>query len=99
MGVRTVGAPEIKGPVRIWDSSRHAHRANCADCGSNIFHGLKSKEEKTLGLGLFDDQEGWVMTRQIFTEEQPDHLGFGDKAVGFTGWGTLVALLTGRLPK
>ncbi len=39
------------------------------------------------------------MAREIFTEERPAHYAFGNGAPGFTAWGTLVAVLLGRLPK
>jgi hypothetical protein len=53
----------------------------------------------TLGQGLFDDQTGWIRTREIFVDDQPDHDAFGAPAVAFTAWGTIIAYLLGRLPK
>lgn len=98
MGVRTEKEPKINGPIKVWKSSKIANRANCENCGSAIWHRANIGKSATLGLGLFDDQTGWEMKRQIFIEEQPDHYGFGNKATGFTGWGTLWALLAGKLP-
>ena len=98
MGVRADN-PDINGPVEVWKSSRIAERAKCKTCGSAIWHRGRGSKTYTLGLGLFDDQDGWEMNRQIFIEEQPDHIGFGDKGTGFTGWGVLWALITGRMPR
>ena len=102
-GVRSHGAPEISGPVKIWDSSKIARRATCEKCGTAIWHRSKVGEAATLGLGLFDDQEGWTLVRQIFAEEQPSHYnvsgGNGERGLVFTGWGTLWALITGKMPR
>ncbi|MEE9330486.1 MAG: GFA family protein [Parvularculaceae bacterium] len=98
MAVRITGEPDIEGPIKIWKSSRIADRANCERCGSAIWHRSKTIKSLALGLGLFDDQTGWEMKRQIFIEQQPDHYGFGSKAVGLTGWATLWALITGKMP-
>ena len=99
MGVRCDGQPEVKGPVKVWTSSGIADRASCAECGSAIWHRARMSKATTLGLGLFDDQEGWTMVRQIFVEEQPEHYGFGSKGVALTGWGTFWALISGKMPK
>ena len=99
MGVLCEDLIEISGPVETWVSSRTADRGFCRRCGSNIWHRSKLMKQPTLGLGLFDDQEGWRMTRQIFTNEKPQHYDFGNAAPAFTGWGTLWAFLCGRLPK
>lgn len=99
MGVRSIEPPHITGPVKIWKSSGFADRAFCAECGASIWHRPKLAKGPTLALGLFDDQTGWTMNKQIFIEEQPDHYGFGGRGTGFTGWGALWALLSGRMPK
>ena len=99
MGVRTMAPPQIDGPIKIWDSSAFADRAFCEKCGTCIWHRPKMTNAPTLGLGLFDDQSGWTMNRQIFVEEQPEHYAFGDRGVSFTGWAAFLALLSGRMPK
>ncbi len=99
MGVRPVSPPDIKGPIKIWSSSKLTDRAFCEKCGSAIWHRPLNTKLPTLGQGLFKDQEGWEMNRQIFTDEQPDHYGFGDKGISMTGWGAIISLLTGKMPK
>lgn len=99
MGVLPVAPPEISGPVACWKSSNIADRGFCRECGSSIWHRPFGTNRPTLGQGLFDDQTGWTMARQICFEEKPDHYEFGTSAPAFTGWGTIVAFLTGRLPK
>jgi hypothetical protein len=99
MGVRSIEPPHISGPVKVWKSSGFADRAFCADCGTSIWHRPNIAKGTTLALGMFDDQTGWTMNRQIFIEDQPDHYGFGDRGTRLTAWGTLLALLLARMPR
>ncbi len=99
MGVLAGKTAEIEGPVAVWKSSAWADRAHCKTCGTAIWHRLRATGDTTLGQGLFDDQEGWEMKREIFCNEKPDHYAFGSGALAYTGWGFLWALLTGRLAK
>ncbi len=99
MGVLCEELVNMSGPVETWISSRTADRGFCRRCGSSIWHRSKLMKQPALGLGLFDDQEGRQMVRQIFTNEPPRHYNFGSAVPGFTGWGTLWAFLCGRLPK
>jgi len=96
MGVRVPKHTQIDGPLQVWKSSGIADRGTC---GSSIWHRPKPGGDMVLGQGPFDDQSGWTMNRQIFADRQPDHYGFGDRGVILTAWGTLWALLTGRMPK
>lgn len=80
------------------DNIRHlTDRYAC--CGMAIWHRPFQSKTPALGLGLFDDQTGWTINRQIFVEEQPDHYGFGDKATRLTGWDAFIALISGKMPK
>lgn len=99
MGVVCESEPEVTGPLKVWKSSRIASRGFCPDCGSSVWHRPRHAKFPTLGQGLFDDQTGWTMTREIMAEDRPDHYAFGTGAKSFTGWGTLWAVVTGRLPK
>lgn len=99
MGVATSEPPKIEGPLKIWKSSIYAERAICEQCGSSIWHRPKGMKNPILGQGLFDDQEGWVMNRQIFSDEQPEHYAFGERGSSMTGWGAIVAILFGKMPK
>lgn len=99
MAVYPVEPPVITGPVKIWKSSKYADRAICENCGSAIWHRPLKIKRPVLGQGLFDDQEGWQMNRQIFTDDKPDHYGFGDTGRVMTGWGAIVSIFTGQMPK
>ena len=100
MGVVCAEVIEIYGPVQEWKSSNIASRGFCKECGSSVWHKPKQSENFTFGQGLFDDQKGWTLSREICADDQPDHYALADKGQkAFTGWGTLMAVLTGRLPK
>lgn len=99
MGVATTEAPKIEGPLKIWKSSNFAERAMCEQCGASIYYRPKGSDKPLMGQGLFNDQSGWKMTRQIFADKQPDHYAFGDGGPLMTGWGTFIAILFGRMPK
>lgn len=100
MAVQSAEPPQIDGQLTVWQSSRHGERASCATCGGAVYFRSRLGSGLTLfGLGLFDDQDGWTMTRQICAEDRPDHYDFGAPAPAFTGWGTIWAILTGRLPR
>ena len=100
MGVVCEDVLDVNGPVVDWKSSKIASRAFCKTCGSSIWHKPGHTEKFTFGQGLFDDQRGWRMTREIFSEQRPAHYAFSDRGqVPLTGWATFWAALFGRLPK
>ncbi|ABF63218.1 glutathione-dependent formaldehyde-activating GFA [Ruegeria sp. TM1040] len=100
MGVVCTKVLSIEGPVRSWESSRIGSRGSCRYCGSSLWHKPRHSEHYTFGQGLFDDQTGWYLRREIFSDEKPDHYALADKGqTALTGWGTLWAVILGRLPK
>jgi len=99
MGVTVPKDTAISGPLQIWSSSSIADRAFCGSCGTSIWHRPKPGSIMVLGQGLFADQTDWTMNRQIFADAQPDHYGFGEQGVVLTGWGTLWAILSGKMPR
>lgn len=99
MGVATTEAPTLQGPVKIWKSSAIADRATCEQCGSAIWYRPLKSKKPVLGQGLFDDQEGWQMNRQLFGNAKPSHYNFNDTSLVLSGWGTFIAILLGKMPK
>lgn len=100
MGVVCEDIIELNGPIKEWRSSQIGSRGFCEKCGSSIWHKPKHTKKYTFGQGLFENQSNWMLTREIFSNEKPAHYSLasmGQRA--FTGWGTLWALITGRLPK
>lgn len=90
----------LSGPVRVWRSSAIGERGFCEACGSSVWHRPRGSERLTFGQGLFDDQQGWRLSREIFADRKPSHYGLSEQGQkAFTAWGTLAAVLTGRLPR
>ncbi|WP_416237497.1 GFA family protein [Sulfitobacter sp. F26169L] len=100
MGIVCDEIIEIGGDITHWKSSKIGSRGSCKRCGSSIWYKPCHSKKYTFGQGLFNDQEDWTLTREIFCEDKPIHYAFTqDRQVPLTGLGTLVALLSGRLPK
>ncbi|WP_413866546.1 GFA family protein [Tateyamaria sp.] len=100
MGVVCDEIVKIDGAITHWKSSNIGSRGSCTVCGSSIWHKPRHSKKYTFGQGLFDDQDDWVLTREIFSEDKPIHYTISqDQQVAFTGWGTLIALILGKLPK
>jgi hypothetical protein len=100
MGVVCETVNSIEGEITHWKSSQIGSRGFCAGCGTSIWHKPRNSERYIFGQGLFDDQAGWTLTREIFSDHKPDHYSLArDQQVAFTGWGTLWAIILGRLPK
>ena len=100
MGVVCEDILAIDGPAKEWVSSNIARRGFCPECGSSVWHKPNHTAHFTFGQGLFDDQTGWTLAREICTEVRPDHYALADKGQpAFTAWGTVMAVVLGRLPK
>ena len=100
MGVVCDEIIEITGPVSEWASSAVARRGYCRECGSSIWHKPRGSTKTTFGQGLFDDQSGWQLSREIFADSRPDHYALAARGqTAMTGWGVLWAVILGRLPK
>jgi len=100
MGVVCREVLSLDGEITHWKSSKIGSRASCSACGSSIWHKPRHSKKYTFGQGLFDDQSDWTLTREIFCDEKPAHYTLKqDKQLPFTGVGTLIALIFGRLPR
>ncbi len=42
-------------------------------------------DEHFVALGAFDDQDGWVMAKQIFADRRPAHYAFANRTEEMTG--------------
>ncbi|MEM7269921.1 MAG: GFA family protein [Pseudomonadota bacterium] len=51
-------------------ASGHGERGFCAHCGSTIYWRMQGGEIIDLPVGLFDDQSGWTMAEEIFTDRR-----------------------------
>lgn len=63
--------------VRI---SEWGERGFCGTCGSTLYWRMQDGEISSLAIGLFDDQSGWTMKEEIFTDRRPDWLPHFDGA-------------------
>jgi hypothetical protein len=63
--------------VRI---SEWGERGFCGTCGSTPYWWRQDCEISSLAIGLFDDQSGWTMKEEIFTDRRPDWLPHFDGA-------------------
>ena len=79
--VRFEGAENI---VR-YRSSESAERGFCRICGSSMFYKMFKDDKYELILGALDDQDGLVMTRQIYIDEKPAHYEFANQTRTLTG--------------
>ena len=71
--------------IATFRSSDWAERAWCAACGSHLWYRVTAQGGDTTGgslgeyevpIGLFDDAEGFEMTREIFIDRKPDAYAF-----------------------
>ena len=65
----------VHGEALRWiespDSSRHARRAFCGDCGSSMFWKAADAERTGIAAGTLDDPTGLQLTAHIYTEPGP----------------------------
>lgn len=67
----------IKGDtIKTIRSSEWASRAFCGECGSGLWYrfdkGVDDGGGFEVPIGLFDDPNGFTLTREIFVDQKPD---------------------------
>lgn len=65
--------------IAVYDSSDWAERGFCKDCGSHLFYRLKKGQQHMVPVGLFDDQEHFVLERQVCIDKKPSFYQFSNK--------------------
>ena len=67
---------EVSGEEMIatYHASEWGERAFCSRCGSTLYWRMQGKPVAYLALGLFDDQDGFEVTEEIFTDHRPGWL-------------------------
>jgi hypothetical protein len=63
------------------DSSRHAERAFCAECGSSMFWKAAGSERTGIAAGTLDDPTGLQLTAHIYTEQAADWDALADDGI------------------
>ena len=66
-------------------SSDWAERGFCGICGASLFYKLFEDDKYELIIGALDDQDGLVMTRQIYIDQKPAHYDFANPTANQTG--------------
>ncbi len=66
----------VQGASLRWipspESSRHARRAFCAECGSSLFWQAEGAERTGIAAGTLDPPTGLRLTAHIYTHQAPD---------------------------
>jgi hypothetical protein len=79
--VRFDGAKNIS----VYNSSEWAERGFCQQCGTHLFYRLKQGEMYAIPVGLFDANEQWELTDQVFIESKPVFYSFAENTRNLTG--------------
>lgn len=61
---------EDESSIGRYQSSDWAERGFCNKCGSGLFYHFKPKGMMIMSVGLFDDQEPFKLTSEIFVDHQ-----------------------------
>ena len=55
-----------------YESSSWAERGFCKKCGTTLFYFLKPMHSYMIGIGAFDDQSRFRLSREIFIDHKPE---------------------------
>lgn len=79
--VRFEGAEHIA----TFSSSDWAERGFCRNCGTHLFYRLRQEGHYAIPVGLFDGDDHWQFTEQIFIERKPSFYSFAETTKNLTG--------------
>lgn len=71
--------------IGVYDSSEWAERGFCKGCGTHLFYRLKEDRFHALPVGLFDEQQDWLLDHQVFIDEKPAFYSFAEQTKNLTG--------------
>lgn len=71
--------------ITVYNSSKWAERGFCHKCGGHLFYRLKESNQHMMQVGLFDDDQMFIFTHQIFIDEKPSYYSFANKTSDMTG--------------
>ncbi|PHZ85547.1 GFA family protein [Paremcibacter congregatus] len=71
--------------IALFNSSQWAERGFCRSCGSHLFYHLKETNQHMMQVGLFDDDEAFQFTHQVFVDEKPAYYSFANHTEDMTG--------------
>jgi hypothetical protein len=70
--------------ITVFNSSDWAERGFCKQCGSHLFYRLKHSGEYFMPAGLFEDDEGFELTHQVFIDQKPSWYAFANETEDMT---------------
>ena len=70
---------EGKENISVFDSSAWAERGFCKQCGSHLFYRIKANQQYMVPAGLFDDDQSFEFSRQVFIDNKPDFYSFANE--------------------
>lgn len=71
--------------ISVFSSSAWAERGFCRACGSHLFYRLKKEGNYWMPVGLFNDEQPWILDQQIFIDEKPPFYSFANETKNLTG--------------
>lgn len=71
--------------ITIFDSSAWAQRGFCKQCGTHLFYRLKQEGHYAIPIGLFDNNNKWILTEQIFIDQKPPFYSLAEQTSNLTG--------------
>lgn len=74
-----------KDSITRYESSEWAERGFCNKCGSHLFYHLLPKDSYVIPVGLFENDENFILEHEIFIEEKPSYYNFKEKTQKMTG--------------
>jgi len=75
---------EGESNITVYKSSVWAERGFCAKCGSSLFYRMEGNQY-FLPAGVFEEQDDFEFSGQIFVDEKPDYYEFSNKTDMKTG--------------
>lgn len=70
--------------ISVYSSSKWAERAFCQKCGSHLFYRLKLRGQYFIPVGLFENEEVFDFTHQVFIDKKPSFYSFANETVNMT---------------
>ena len=71
--------------ISIFNSSDWAERGFCRECGTHLFYRLKQEGYYAIPIGLFEGENQWMFSEQIFIDEKPLFYSFAETTKELTG--------------
>ena len=69
---------KVEGPVAWYQSSDHARRGFCANCGSGLFYDIPGRDVVSVAMGSLDGPTGLKLRRHIFVADKGDYYEIND---------------------